>query len=95
MEKTKEPKAITLIALTITIVILLILAGITIATLFENNGILTKVNEAKNKTNQASVEENINLILQEAYIDEYLNGTNRMEYLKQELSKLGQKKYGI
>ena len=61
MEKTKEPKAITLIALTITIVILLILAGITIATLFENNGILTKVNEAKNKTNQASVEENINL----------------------------------
>ena len=71
---------------------MLILAGITIATLFENNGILTKANEAKDKTNQASVEENINLILQEAYIDEYLNGTDRMEYLKQELSKLGAEK---
>ena len=49
MLKTKE-KGITLIALVITIVILLILAGITITTLTGNNGILTQANNAKKAT---------------------------------------------
>lgn len=43
----KNEKGITLIALVITIIVLLILAGVTIATLTGNNGILTKANEAK------------------------------------------------
>ncbi len=43
----KEEKGITLIALVITIIVLLILAGVTIATLTGDNGILTKANEAK------------------------------------------------
>ncbi len=38
---------ITLIALVITIIVLLILAGVTIATLFGENGILTRANDAK------------------------------------------------
>ena len=42
----KETEGITLIALVITIIVLLILAGITIATLTGDNGILTKTNEA-------------------------------------------------
>ena len=46
----KENEGITLIALVITIIVLLILAGITIATLTGDNGILTKVNEAKKAT---------------------------------------------
>lgn len=46
----KENEGITLIALVITIIVLLILAGITIATLTGNNGILTKTNEAKEQT---------------------------------------------
>lgn len=46
----KENEGITLIALVITIIVLLILAGITIATLTGDNGILTKVNEAKEQT---------------------------------------------
>ena len=41
MRKTKENKGITLIALVITIIVLLILAGVSIATLTGNNGILT------------------------------------------------------
>ena len=44
---------ITLIALVITIIVLLILAGVTIATLTGNNGILTRANDAKEKTEQA------------------------------------------
>ena len=38
----KERKGITLIALVITIIVLLILAGISIATLTGNNGLLSK-----------------------------------------------------
>ncbi len=54
-------KGITLIALVITIVILLILAGVTIATLTGENGILTKVNEAKKNTEQSEKIEMANL----------------------------------
>ena len=40
--KRKQENGITLIALVITIIVLLILAGVTIATLTRDNGILTK-----------------------------------------------------
>ena len=53
----KKNKGITLIALVITIVVLLILAGITIAALSGDNGILTRAREAKEKTKQAQKEE--------------------------------------
>ena len=49
---------ITLIALVITIIVLLILAGVTIATLTGDNGILTKAQQAKTKTEEAEKEEN-------------------------------------
>ena len=55
--KVKTNKGITLIALVITIIVLLILAGVTIAMLTGNNGILKKVKEAKEKTKQAEQEE--------------------------------------
>ena len=48
---------ITLIALVITIIVLLILAGVTIATLTGDNGILTKANEAKIETEKAEEDE--------------------------------------
>ena len=43
-------RGITLIALVITIIILLILAGVTLATLTEDNGIITKAKEAELST---------------------------------------------
>ena len=46
---------ITLIALVITIIVLLILAGVTIATLMGDNGILTKANDAKRETEIAKL----------------------------------------
>ena len=52
-----KEKGITLIALVITIIVLLILAGVTIATLTGDNGILTKASEAKEKTEEAKEEE--------------------------------------
>lgn len=42
MIQTKENRGITLIALVITIIVLLILAGVSIATLTGDNGILRK-----------------------------------------------------
>lgn len=45
----------------ITIIVLLILAGVTIATLTGENGILTKATEASKKTGQASAEEQVQL----------------------------------
>ena len=50
-------KGITLIALVITIIVLLILAGVSIATLTGENGILTRANDAKVETRGAAVEE--------------------------------------
>ena len=57
----KKEKGITLIELVITIIVLLILAGVTIATLTGDNGILTKANEAKDKNTQEKAKELIML----------------------------------
>ena len=54
-------KGITLIALVITIIIMLILASVTIATLTGENGIITKAREAKEKTEKAAIEEQLRL----------------------------------
>ena len=59
--KTKEAKGITLIALVITIIVLLILAGVAIATLTGENGILTKANNAKIETTKAGAEEKVKI----------------------------------
>ena len=62
-------KGITLIALVITIVVLLILAGVTIATLTGDNGILTRAQEAKEKTEEAAKREEAELADLNSYID--------------------------
>ena len=49
----KKQNGITLIALIITIVVLLILAGVSISTIFSDNGIIKKAQEAQNKMDQA------------------------------------------
>ena len=55
--KQKNNKGITLIALVITIIVLLILAGVTIAMLTGNNGILTKAQTAKQASEESSENE--------------------------------------
>ena len=61
LNNKKGQKGITLIALVITVIVLLILAGVIIAALSGDNGILTKAKEAKEKTEQAQKDEEINL----------------------------------
>ena len=55
----KENKAITLIALVITIIVLLILAGVTIAALSGDNGILTNATKAKYATELSQYNEEL------------------------------------
>ena len=78
-------KGITLIALVITIIVLLILAGVSIATLTGENGILTRAQEAKTKTEEAEDIEKIRLAMSEAQIGENryqeLDATNFQEAL--------------
>ena len=81
--KKKTNSGITLIALVITIIVLLILAGVTIATLTGDNGILTKANEADVETRAATVEERINLWKTNQKADNYLG-----EAPTQELAEL-------
>jgi type II secretory pathway pseudopilin PulG len=59
MKKLRKNKGITLIALVITIIVLLILAGVTIATLTGENGILNQANKAKTETTKASAKEQV------------------------------------
>ena len=56
-EKRRNVKGITLIALVITIIVLLILAGVSIAMLTGDNGILAQAQKAKNETENAQLEE--------------------------------------
>ena len=86
-EQLKTNKGITLIALVITIIVLLILAGVTIATLTGDNGILTKAQNAKEKNAQKTVEEQINLAVQASRINEGL--VINKEILEQELTNNG------
>lgn len=57
----KETRGITLIALVITIIVLLILAAVSIATLTGENGILTRAQDAKEETEVAEEKEAIQL----------------------------------
>ena len=66
----KKETAITLIALVVTIVVLLILAGVTIATLAGDNGILTRASDSKIETAVGAVKEALKLEQGEKRIEE-------------------------
>ena len=53
----KQEKGITLIALVVTIVVLLILAGVSISLVLNNNGVISKAKDAKNQYAEAQTNE--------------------------------------
>ena len=69
IDKNKD-KGITLIALVVTIIVLLILAGISISMLTGQNGILTRAADAKIKTDEAEKKENEKMQRYKQTIDE-------------------------
>jgi len=70
--KNKQEKGITLIALVVTIVVLLILAGVSLSLVLNNNGVISRAKEAKNRY----AEEQTN---DEKQLNELANGIDEME----------------
>ena len=75
MREKKEQKGITLIALVITIIVLLILAGVSIAMLTGQNAILTQASNAKSDTAKAEIAEKVNMAVQAAYAQKIADGS--------------------
>lgn len=72
----KNQKGITLIALVITIIVLLILAGVSISMISGDDGIATKASQAAEKTKEKSDEEMEKLGTVDDYIDEKVNSSS-------------------
>ena len=83
----RKNNGITLIALVITVIVLLILAGVTIATLTGENGILTRASEAEVETRGAAVEEEKNLWEANKIANKYATGD--VETLAELLERIG------
>ena len=73
----KKNNGITLIALVITIIVLLILAGISIAMLTGDNGLLNRAKDAGEKTKEKGAIEKVQLMLDD-YMTEKYTGTTRI-----------------
>ena len=86
MLKNKN-KGITLVALVITIIILLILAGISISAL-TNTGIFGKAKDAKQKSADAELDQNTKLDSYENEIDNYLPKQNNNKTVEQAKEKV-------
>ena len=93
-QQLKQSKGITLIALVITIIVLLILAGVSIATLTGKNGILTQANDAKTENVKGKEKEAIGLAYNSVKIDKVsTNDKSKItdDELKAALEKDGEK----
>ena len=77
--------AITLIALIITIIVLLILAGVTLNMVMGENGIFGKANNAKNKTELADAKEKFTLLLYEWKMEHSTSNKVLEDFLKEKV----------
>ena len=90
MKKIEKNKGITLIALIVTIIVLLILAGVTISTLTGESGIMIKASDAKKETAKANAEERVRIEVLGS-CDE--SGNVNIEKLNENLRKIENLKY--
>lgn len=84
----KSPSGITIIALTITIIVLLILASVSIWTLIGDKNIINQSFEAKNQTNSKDIVEEITqqwLLVQNDTRNEYYDNSTLASMLQERL----------
>ncbi len=84
----KKQKGITLIALVITIIVLLILAGISIAILAGENGLLTKANKAEEEIKKATYKEVLELLGAEIRPEKILENLGTKEFMDRYQGKI-------
>ena len=77
--KNKQEKGITLIALVVTIVVLLILAGVSISLVLNNNGVISKAKDARNQYAQAQVNDEKQQERTKDWIEEKVTGIKKVE----------------
>ena len=82
----KNTKGITLISLVITIIIILILAGVSINMITSNEGIINKAIAAKQTTIDKETEEQLKLAIMASYQED---GTVNYDKLKTNVEKVG------
>lgn len=81
LKRIKQERAITLIALVITIIVILILAGISIATLTGENGIINKANVAKEESKKAEYKEELELIGLGLQVEDGINNLSTKDFM--------------
>ena len=84
MNKIKSTKGITLISLVLTIIILLILAGVSIATLTGDNGLLNRAKDAGEETKEKGAIEKVQLMLADYMTEKYTGTKTLEEYLNEQ-----------
>ena len=93
MKNLKETRGITIIALTITIIVLLILAGISVGTLTSDNGLLKETNKGKEQAEIKSEKDLLDIAIISAMQKDAYNKVTK-ENLDTELDKEpGSEKY--
>ena len=88
INQKEAQNGITLIALVITIIVLLILAGVSIAMLTGQNGILTQAQTSKKETDQSKAEEKIKLAIMSAR-SRSNTASLELDKLKEEITNQG------
>ncbi len=89
--KIREEKGITLIALVITIIVLIILAGVSIAMLSSDKGVLTRTGEAIARQQLGVAQDKCVILASEAveayYYDVYVNTATGTQFSANDLNK--------
>ena len=93
MNNGQKEKGITLIALAVTIIVMLILAGVTMATLTSENGIINQADKVKETNKVAKVEEEAKLEYSNLIIEKQMEGHGEETELSDVIGKLEENGY--
>ena len=86
----KHEKGITLIALIVTIVVLLLLAGVTLNLVLNNNGVISKAKQAVEQADEAEAKDGMSLYLANLKIDKEQDSNFRLaDYLSSNIGNEG------
>jgi len=84
-----DHKGITLIALVITIIVLLILAGVTINIVLSEGGLFSRATEAQDNQKMAEVRDKASIILSDYQVDKYTKNKELVNYLNEKKTSNG------
>ncbi len=93
MNNRKKEKGITLIALAVTIIVMLILAGVTIAALTSENGIINQASKVKETSKVAKTEEEAKLEYSNLILEKQMEGHGEETELSDVIEKLEENGY--